>query len=299
VNGSDVKLLRQALPYVRKFKDGVFVIKCGGEIARDPDVLDLLARDISLIAHMGVRIVLVHADELSVRLGHQPEKVAGRRVTDGPTLEVAKMVFSQINLDILAVLRRHGLRPVGLSGVDGGIVHAVKRPASRLHDPEIGGEREVDFGFVGDIVSVDVGLLRHLVSGGYMPVVSSLCSDDAGTILNINADTIAMSIAVHLQAHKLIMLTDAPGLMVSPPDRSSLISQVTVSRCEELIHSGAVKGGMVAKLEALIAAVRGGVPRVHILDGKNSDSLLMELFTQSGAGTMITANEEEAREASA
>ncbi|MDD5110245.1 MAG: acetylglutamate kinase [Patescibacteria group bacterium] len=307
VNGNDVRTLRDALPYVRKFRDATFVIKCGGEIARDAGALDLLGSDISLCAHLGIHIVLVHgggpqADELSERLGLEPVKVGGRRVTDEATLEVAKMVYSgKINIDILCALRRHGLKPVGLSGVDGAIVHAVKRPARTVQDPATGIEREVDFGLVGDIVRVDVGLLRHLLSGNdsnehlFVPVVSSLGGDDDGHVYNINADTVALQIAIAMEASKLVMLTDAPGLMAHPPDRASLISQVTAAQCREMIRSGAVTGGMVPKLEAVIAAVEGGVPRVHILDGKNPDSLLLELFTQQGTGTMVTKDEEEAR----
>lgn len=288
-----VEVIRQMLPYVQKHRDATFVIKCGGEIARDPAALDLLGRDISLCAHMGIRIVLVHgggpqADELSVRLGQKPEKVAGRRVTNGETLEVAKMVFSQINLDLLAALGRHGLNPVGVSGVDGKIIIAVKRKAKLVRDPETGTEREIDFGLVGDIDHVNVDLLQHLLAGGYVPVVLSLGGDGAGHIFNINADTVAVVIAIALKARKLILLTDAPGLMEKPPDRSSLISDATVARCKELIQSGAVTGGMVPKLEAIIAAVQGGVYRVHILDGKNPDALLEELFTEDGTGTMIT-----------
>ncbi|TSC76607.1 MAG: acetylglutamate kinase [Parcubacteria group bacterium Gr01-1014_31] len=301
MNGNEVNTLLQALPYMRHHNGATFVVKCGGEIARDATSLDGLSRDLALCIHVGIRIVLVHgggpqASELSERLGMEPVKVAGRRITDHETLEVAKMVFGgSINIDILSALRRHGLQAVGLSGVDGGIVHAVKRPPTMVDDPESGGKREVDFGLVGDITAVNVGLLQYLISGGYVPVVSSLGGDDAGHIFNINADTVAAQVAVALKAHKLVMLTDAPGLMANFPDPASLVRHITVPGCEQLLHDGKITGGMVPKVETLLVAVRGGVPRAHILDGKTPHALLLELFTKDGAGTMVTSREEEKR----
>jgi acetylglutamate kinase len=250
---------------------------------------------------VGIRSVLVHgggpqATELAERLGHKPEIIEGRRVTDDDALEVAKMVFAgQINIEILSALRRQGLKAVGLSGVDGGILSAVRRPETEVYDQETGEKRRVDFGHVGDITAVDTQLLKKLLAEDYVPVVSSLGGDDEGHIFNINADTVAARIAMDLRAEKLILLTNAPGLLADPADPESLISHLSASRCEELLAAGAIRGGMVPKIQTLLAAVRGGVPRAHILDGKSPHSLLVELFTKEGTGTMVTSREEEAR----
>ncbi|MHC4549062.1 MAG: acetylglutamate kinase [Planctomycetota bacterium] len=301
MNGHDVTTLLQALPYLRRHKGATFVIKCGGEVARDRAALDLLAQDVALCAHVGIRTVVVHgggpqATELAQKLGHTPTIVQGRRVTDDATLEVAKMVFAgQINVDILGVLRRHGVQPVGVSGVDGDLIHAQRRPATEVTDPATGERREVDFGHVGDITEVNTRLLGKLLDDGYVPVLSSLGSDDAGNIFNINADTVAAHVAMDMRADKLLLLTNAPGLLADPRDPASLISHVSARRCEEMLASGAVQGGMVPKITTLVQAVRGGVRRAHILDGKAPHSLLLELFTKDGTGTMVTTREEEKR----
>jgi len=301
MNERDVSVLLQALPYIRRHKGATFVLKCGGEIARDKRALDMLAKDVALCTHVGIFIVVVHgggpqATELSKKLGHEPEIIGGRRVTDDATLEVAKMAFAgQINIDLLASLRRHGLQAVGLSGVDGQIVTARRRPETAVTDPATGQVRMVDFGHVGDIERVNTRLLRRLLDDGYVPVVSSLGGDDQGKVYNINADTVAARIAVDMRADKLIFYTDAPGLLADPTDRSSLISHIAMTRCEEMLRSGAIRGGMIPKVETLLDAIRGGVPRAHVLDGKKAHSLLLELFTKDGCGTMVTTREEEAR----
>jgi acetylglutamate kinase len=301
MNGQDIETLLQALPYIRAHKGATFVIKCGGEIARDPEALDRLAADIALIFHVGVRPVVVHgggpqATELQRRLGHEPQLIHGRRVTDDETLEVAKMVFGgQINIDILGALRRHGISAVGVSGVDGDLIRAVRRPASEVKDPKTGETHEVDWGHVGDIASVNTRLLTKLLDDGYVPVLCSLGSDRAGNVFNINADTVAARVAADMKAGKLLLLTDAPGLLADPDDEESLISHITAGRCEEMLKTSAIRGGMVPKIETLVEAVRGGVRRAHILDGKAAHSLLVELFTRDGTGTMVTTSEEEAR----
>jgi len=301
MNGKEVETLLQALPYIRRHKGATFVVKCGGEIARDPGALAHLAADVALLAHVGIRVVVVHgggpqATELSRQLGHEPTIVQGRRVTDDATLEVAKMVFGgQINIEILSALRREGVAAVGLSGVDGDLIHAVRRPATEMRDPATGEKRTVDFGHVGDIESVNTRLLVKLVDEGYVPVVASLASDRQGNIYNINADTVAARVAVDLKADKLLLLTNAPGLLENPEDPRSLVSHITASRCLEMMKSGAIRGGMVPKITTLVEAVRGGVARAHILDGKAPHSLLLELFTKTGTGTMVTTREEEER----
>jgi acetylglutamate kinase len=301
MNSDQIQTLLQALPYIRLNRGATFVIKCGGAIARDREALDLLAQDIALIQHVGVRIVVVHgggpqATALSEKLGHTPNIVNGRRVTDDATLEVAKMVFAgQINIDVLGALRRHGLKPVGVSGVDGDLIHAVRRPRTAMQDPETGETTHVDFGHVGDITEVDTRLLRKLVDEGYVPVLASLGSDADGNIYNINADTVAARVAVDLDADKLILLTNAPGLLQDPGNPDSLISHISASHAEEMLKSDAIRGGMVPKITTLIEAVRNGVKRAHILDGTANHSLLLELFTKDGTGTMVTTRAEEKR----
>ena len=297
----EIATLLQALPYIRRHKGATLVIKCGGEVARDSEALDLLAQDIALCVHVGIRTVVVHgggpqATELAQKLGHEPNIIQGRRVTDDATLEVAKMVFAgQININILGALRRHGIQPVGVSGVDGDLISAVRRPATDITDAETGETRLVDFGHVGDITEVNTRLLRKLLDDGYVPVLASLGSDRDGNIFNINADTVAARVAMDMKADKLLLLTNAPGLLQDPDDPATLISHICASRSEELLKTGAIRGGMVPKITTLVQAVRGGVPRAHILNGKAPHSLLIELFTKDGNGTMVTTRAEEKR----
>lgn len=293
-------VIEQSVKYFEAHRGKTFVVKVGGEIVRTPNVLDALAKHIRLCRIINCRIVLVHgggpqASELSTRLGMEPKKVAGRRITDRDTLQVLKMVFSEINLDIVSVLRSHRLKVVGLSGVDGGLLHAQRRPVVNVADPATGITQQVDYGLVGDIIQVDSGLLETVLAGGYLPVVSSLSGNDSGEVYNTNADTVAAQIAIALKADKLIMLTDAPGLLEDPGNPATLISHVTTLRARDLLKSGAVRGGMMPKLEAVISAVEGGVRRAHLLDGKTEHALLWELFTKDGTGTMITTREEEKR----
>ena len=189
------------------------------------------------------------------------------------------------NINILGALRMHGLKPVGLSGVDGGLLHAVRRPV----------QNDVDYGHVGDITAVDSALPTKLVDDDYVPVVASLGADDEGHIFNINADTVAARLAMDMRADKLLLLTTAPGLLEDPDDPRSLVSHISAARGEKMLGTGAIRGGMVPKMTTLIEAVRGGVGRAHILDGTAQHSLLLELFTHDGCGTMVTTREEEKR----
>jgi acetylglutamate kinase len=297
----DVKVLTQALPYMRAHRGKTFVVKMGGELMEDPDVRESLAEDLALAHHVGIRLTVVHgggpqATELSGRLGLRTEMVEGRRVTDEATLEVAKMVFAgKINVEILGALRGEGLSAVGVSGVDGDILRAVRRPPQDIRDRETGEMRRVDFGHVGDIKAVDTRLLVTLMDAGYVPVVASLAADEEGRILNINADTVATSVAVSLRADKLLVLTNVPGVLRDPADPGSLISCLSVKEAEALIASGAIEKGMVPKVRNLAEAARAGVSRVHVLSGRAPHGLLVELFTREGAGTMITLEEEKQR----
>lgn len=290
---SDVKLLKQVLPYLRHHRKSTMVVKLGGEIAANPEALRGLAEDIALLSHVGVRIVMVHgggpqATEMQKRLGLEPVMVGGRRVTDEATLDVAKMVFAgKINTDILSALRGQGVQAVGLSGVDGDVLSAKKRPPAEVVDPVTGQSQVVDYGHVGDITRVDTSLLQLLMEHKYVPVIASLASDAQGNILNINADTVASAIAKDLQASKLVILTGVPGLLRRKDDPSSLVSRITTAEAKAAMKTGSVSGGMLPKLKALVDAVEGGVGRGHILSGTEPGALLLELFTSQGSGTLI------------
>jgi acetylglutamate kinase len=250
-----IKGLRTAVPYLRMYKGKTFVIKLGGELLADEQALTNFADQVSLLHQLSIDVVVVHgggpqASELSERLGIEVETVGGRRVTDADTLEVAKMVFAgKLNTDLLSALQRSHVPSVGLSGIDGGMIRADRRPPVEVEDEESGGMRTLDFGYVGDIEQVDPDVIRHLLAGGYVPVVCALAGGDDGAVYNVNADTIAARLAVTLGAIKLILLTRVVGVLSDPDNHNSLISVMDQIRLEEMLEEGAV-GGMKAKLEA-------------------------------------------------
>ena len=290
MNTEHLGLLRQALPYINKFKNKTFVVKIGGEIADSEATLHSFCEEVALLAQVGIHVVMVHgggkqATELSQQLGIEPKMIQGRRVTDEKTLDVVMMVFAgTINTEILAALREYGAEAVGISGVDGGIINAVKRPPKKVMNEKTGQEEVVDYGHVGDIESIDPKLLETLLAADFVPVMASLGGDDAGNILNINADTVAAEIAAALKAEKLILVTDVDGIL---RDDKSLISRVTPQEIDELIKSNVIRGGMVPKATSAVEALKDGVQSVHIISGKRSSTLLAEVFTETGSGTMI------------
>ncbi len=284
--------LKAALGYVRAYRGKTFVLKAGGEVLRDAAARDAFAAQAALLHSLGIRVVVVHGagPQLSGwarKLGREPELVAGRRVTDGETLELAKMVCAgAVSTDLCAALRNHGLKPAGLTGVDGGLLTAVKRPPVEVRE-DGGATRVVDYGHVGDLKAADASLLETLLAGGFTPVVASLAGDDAGAVFNVNADTVAVELALALKAEKLVFLLGAPGLLRDPADETSLIPFADAAQAKALLASGAARGGMRPKLENALRALAGGVARVHLVDGGASDALLREIFTGAGAGTML------------
>jgi acetylglutamate kinase len=296
-NGT-VETLKRAIPYIKLYRGKAFVVKVGGNVVRDRELLDSIAGDVTLLSMVGIRVVLVHgggpqATEVCERLGIEPRIVAGRRVTDEQTLEVAKMVYAgTINIDLLAALRRQGSQAVGISGVDGQLLTAHRRPKKRVRPAPDEEEVTVDFGLVGDIEQVNAGFLDYLLDGGQIPVVSSLAADDEGSVYNVNADTVACEIAAALSAEKLLLLTDAAGLLEDPDDSSSLVSYTDIQGVEALKEKGAIGGGMLPKVDACIRALDRGVRRTHILDGGRPGALLVEVFTNAGCGTMIVDSRE-------
>ena len=287
-------LLREALPYIQRFKGKTFVVKLSGQVTEDPITLLSLAEEIALCHQVGFRLVVVHGGgkqltELAEKLGVRQTIINGRRVTDSDTLEMAKMIFAgKINTDILSVLRRLGVPTVGLSGLDGNIVRARRREIQRVINRETGQEELIDYGHVGDVVEIDAQLLRLLLDHGYVPVISSLGADDEGNVYNINADTIAAEIAVHLQAEKLITLTNVDGIYQDLKNLNTKISRLTVTDAERLVQSNHIAAGMIPKLTALISLLKRGVKSAHIINGSRRNALLQEIFTDEGTGTMIT-----------
>jgi len=288
-------LLREALPYIKRFKGKTFVVKFSGKVTEERERLISLAEELALMHQVGIRICVVHGggkqlSELAALMGVEQTIIEGRRVTDDATLEMAKMIFAgKINTDILSALRHRGVEAVGLSGVDGNIVHAERRPPKEIMNRETGESEHVDFGHVGDIIQIDARLLMVLLDHGYLPVISSLGADAEGTVFNINADTIAAEIAIQLKAEKLVLLSDVDGIYVHAGEPETKLSRLTADEAKELIANGTATGGMLPKLQSILELLSRGVKSAHIIDGTSRNALLAEVFTDKGTGTMITA----------
>jgi acetylglutamate kinase len=279
-------LLVEALPYIRRFFGKIVVVKYGGNALNgseglgETEALASFAQDVVLMRAVGMLPVVVHGGgpqigALMERLGKVTEFRNGLRVTDAETLDIARMVLvGKVNRDIVSAINVHGPLAVGMSGEDANLITAAQSDA--------------DLGFVGTVSVVDPIMLQRLVAEGLIPVVATIGADAAGQAYNINADTVAGALAVALQAEKLIFLTDVEGLRADPKDPASLIGQAPLAMVDEMLQSGAAAGGMVPKVEACAEAVRSGVPRAHILDGRVPHALLLELFTDSGVGTMVS-----------
>jgi acetylglutamate kinase len=286
-------LLREALPYIQRFKGKTFVVKLSGKATEDHQNLISLAEELALMHQVGIRICVVHGGgkqltELALKMGVEQTIIDGRRVTDDATLEMAKMIFAgKINTDILSALRHRRVEAVGLSGVDGNIVHAERRPPKQILNRETGEHEHVDFGHVGDVVEINTRLLAVLLDHGYLPVISSLGADAEGTVFNINADTIAAEIAVQLQAEKLILLSDVDGIFLRAGEPDTKLSRLTADEAEALINNGSATGGMIPKLQSITELLRRGVHSAHIINGTARNALLSEIFTDEGTGTMI------------
>jgi acetylglutamate kinase len=283
-----VSALKHAAPYIRLFKGKVFVLKVGGEVFADPVQTRALMEQVGILHQVGIRVVLIHgggpqSTKLATALGLDTTFVDGRRVTDGDSLDVATMVLNgQINTRILATCRDLQIPAVGISGLDAGLIQAHRRPPV-----ERDGEAPIDYGFVGDIDSVDADILSKQLDNGLMPVVSPLSCDDSGTVLNINADTVAAAIAAELNAEKLILATGAAGILEDVNDPLSVISYIDRAALKKLKAAGKIADGMLPKAAAIDAAIANGVSRVHIISYNLPDSLLLEVFTNEGTGTLV------------
>ena len=279
-----VSILSEALPYIQRFAGKRIVIKYGGAAMAHENLRVAVFRDIALLASVGVQPVIVHGGGPEInqwlkKLGISAEFKDGLRVTDSKTMEVVEMVLDgRVNKQIVNGLNKLGSLAIGLSGVDGGLIEA-----RTLGDGS--------YGFVGDVAKVNPEVLEPILAKGYVPVISSVASNNEACTHNINADTVAGELAAALGAEKLILLTDTPGILNKKDDNSSLIKQITISEARKLIQDGKVDGGMTPKTECCIRALAQGVSAAHIIDGRISHALLLEIFTDSGIGTMVLGSE--------
>ena len=280
-------VLIEALPYIQRFRGKTIVVKYGGSAMVDHELKKSVIRDVALLKLVGFRPIIVHGGGKDItkwvnKVGLETNFVNGLRVTDKPTMEVAEMVLNKINKGLVSMLEKTGLKAVGISGKDGTVLRVDKKLS--------GGK---DIGYVGEVKEVNTQLLDTLLDNDFIPVICPIGSDDNYHSFNINADDAACAIATAVKASKLAFLTDIEGVYRDPLDRSSLISELTIPEAEEFLKSGNVGGGMLPKLQNCIDAIRAGVSRVHILDGRIEHCLLLEFFTDKGIGTAILGEHEE------
>lgn len=277
-------ILVQALPYIQRYSGKTVVIKYGGNAMQNDDIKRSVLRDVVLLRFVGMNPVLIHGggpeiSEMMKKVGKEPKFVGGLRVTDAETMEIVEMALSgKTNKSIVSIINTLGGMAVGISGKDANLIVADKY------------EAEADLGFVGKVKQINPGILESLVHDGYIPVISSVAIGENGESFNVNADHIAGAIAAVLKAAKLIMMTDVKGIFDDKDDPSTIRSVLSIDEAADMIRSGKIDKGMIPKVEACIEALEGGVERTHIIDGTLPHALLMEIFTDTGIGTMIEPN---------
>jgi acetylglutamate kinase len=277
------RILSEALPYIQQFAGKTVVVKYGGAAMKDSSLKDQVIRDVVFMSCVGLRPVLVHGGGPEIntwldKLGIEPQFKNGLRVTDAATMEVVEMVLvGRVNKEIVALINQAGGSAVGICGKDGNLIKARPSDAEGV-------------GFVGEVTNVDTSLIEALVNSGHIPVVSSVAADETGQAYNINADTVAGEIAAALGAEKLILLTDTAGILRDYKDRSTLIPKLDITEARKLIDQGVVSGGMIPKVNCCVRSLAQGVRAAHILDGREPHSLLLEIFTDAGIGSMIAAS---------
>ncbi len=281
------QVLIEALPYIRRFNRRIIVVKYGGSAMLDEELKNQVIEDVTLLKLVGFKPIIVHGGGKDIsawvkKSGMEPRFVNGLRVTDEPTMEIAEMVLNRVNKSLVQKVEKLGVLAAGISGKDGGLLKVKKKYS--------GGE---DIGFVGEVEQVNPKILFDLLEKDFLPIVCPIGYDDNFDTYNINADDAACAIAKAVNAEKLAFLTDIEGVYKDPSDRSTLISELSVSEAEGLIHDGVIGGGMLPKLGNCIDAIENGVSRVHILDGRIAHCLLLEIFTNRGIGTAIIANDQE------
>ena len=289
-----VNILIEALPYIKKFHKKKIMIKYGGHAMIDSEAMSSTARDTVLLKYVGMKPMVVHGGGPEIsrsmnKLGKEPKFIGGLRITDQETMDIVKMVLvGKINTDIVSQVCLHGGKGVGISGKDNHLIKARKRAPQVIVDNTTGEEKTIDLGLVGEIENVNPEIVEMLTSNEYIPIISPIGVDDSSNTLNLNADTVAGDIAAEIDAEKLIILTDVPGILEDPKDPETLIKKVNIDEIKELIEKGIVTDGMIPKVETCINAIENGVKSTHIIDGRIKHSVLLEIFTKKGIGTMIT-----------
>ena len=288
----NVNILMEALPYIEKFHSKKILIKYGGHAMVNEDSMALTARDTVLLKYVGIDPIVVHGGGPEIsrameKLGKKSEFVEGLRVTDEETMEIIQMVLvGKISTNIVSQINLHGGKSIGISGKDSELIRARKKP-NMLINESTGETKEVDLGFVGEVICINNEILEMFTSNNYIPVIAPIGLGENGSTLNLNADTAAWEIAQSVDAEKLIILTDVPGLLRDPDDPSTLIQRIRVDEVPGLIEEGIISGGMIPKIETCVNALNGGVKSAHIIDGRVKHSILLEIFTKEGIGTMI------------
>ncbi len=283
----DIDVLIEALPYIKKFHGKKILIKYGGHAMVDDEAKSSTARDTVLLRYVGMKPLIVHGGGPEIsrsmdKLGKEPKFIKGLRVTDEETMEIIEMVLvGKISTEIVSELIKHDGEAISLSGKDSSLIFAHKKPVSKI-DEEI-----VDLGLVGEVDCINTDLLDMFVDNDYIPVISPVGIAKDGTSLNLNADTAAGEVASAVGAEKLIILTDVPGVLRDPNDPDSLIKKIRLDEVQGLIEEGVISGGMIPKIETCVKAIENGVESCHIIDGRKKHSLLLEVFTTDGIGTMI------------
>jgi acetylglutamate kinase len=289
-----VNILIEALPYIKKFHKKKVMIKYGGNAMIDFNAMSSTARDTVLLKYVGMQPMVVHGGGPEIsrsmnKLGKKPKFIGGLRITDQETMDIVKMVLvGKINTDIVSNVCLHGGKGVGISGKDNHLIKARKRAPQVVVDNSTGEESTVDLGLVGEIDTVNPEIINMLTDNDYIPIVSPIGVDEKANTLNLNADTVAGDIAAEVKAEKLIILTDVPGILEDPHDPETLIKRVRVDEIKELIEKGVVTDGMIPKVTTCLNAIENGVKSAHIIDGRIKHSILLEIFTKKGIGTMIT-----------
>ncbi len=283
----DIDVLIEALPYIKKFHGKKILIKYGGHAMVDDEAKSSTARDTVLLKYVGMKPLIVHGGGPEIsrsmdKLGKEPKFIKGLRVTDEETMEIIEMVLvGKISTEIVSELIKHDGDAISLSGKDSSLIFAHKKGASKI-DEEL-----IDLGLVGEVDCINTNLLEMFLDNDYIPVISPVGIADDGTSLNLNADTAAGEVASAVGAEKLIILTDVPGVLRDPSDPDSLIKKIRVDEIPGLIEEGIISGGMIPKIETCVNAIENGVKSCHIIDGRKKHSLLLEVFTTNGIGTMI------------
>jgi acetylglutamate kinase len=288
----DINILVEALPYIKKFHEKKILIKYGGHAMIDEEAMSSTVRDTVLLKYVGMEPLIVHGGGPEIsrsmdKLGKEPKFIKGLRVTDEETMEIIEMVLvGKISTDIVSQISYHDGKGISLSGKDSRLIFAHKKPASKVTS-ESGSEEEIDLGLVGEIDCINTDLLEMFLKNNYIPVISPVGIANDGSSLNLNADTAAGEVASSVDAEKLIILTDVPGVLRDPNDPDSLIQRIKVDEVSDLIEQGVISGGMIPKIETCVKALEDGVKSCHIIDGRKKHSLLLEIFTKNGIGTMI------------